>query len=250
MLMQNKLLFLITLLTTCGSAKQSTDDIRAISFSSYGFSYEKDTVFELRNNIKIAYYKDYSLYQTKTITLSPGPDNSSDTYIDLKDTVGVSTYKYFIIKKGEKKGLLFDRKANPKAYDLDIMLKRDGLNFKDFPFFCLDVGKPAQTEKNSTNGDVIEKFANPVKGPLEPDSLYRYYNTKLSDVNFTFCDHFDKIQQNKLWKIGLIYHKKEGKAGIVRREAYWKFAPYENDDQLFLTMFKQFIAQKDQYKLN
>lgn len=236
-----------------GSYQSSTEKIDMIDFSSYGFSFETGKIFEVKNKIGIAYYKGYILFKTTVIT-SKVQDTSMNTNIYLNDTTGTKSNMYFFFKEGEKDGLMLNlnNKWNPIKYD--NFLNANGLDFGNYEFFKLELGKPDQVQINPKTKEIeIEKFANKLKGEGEPDSLYRYYNKNLSKVNFSFNPKFDKRAKSKLYKIGLIHYstpKSKGKSPDgKRRESFWKIEKSNsNDSVVYLGLFKRFLLERNRTK--
>ena len=236
----------------CSGKAQDKDTILVVDYSTYGFSYETGGLLEIENSIKIAQYKDYLGYRLTTFKKS-GKSESTD--IDITDKSGVKTYRYFVIKKGSQNGLLFVEKQLPQVLEYKKFLGSEGLNFADLSFFQLNLGVPDKIERNKLTNDIeIEKFGNKIKGDEEPDSLYRYYDKSLNSVSFSFNPAFDEKAKSKLWKIGLMYKipKKITKSETIqRKESYWKIEKSNSkDDDNFLKIFNQFIAEREKMKLN
>ncbi|MFD0939392.1 hypothetical protein [Pedobacter boryungensis] len=190
------------------------------------------------------------MYKTTVIT-SNAEGTSLNTDIYLDDTTGVKSYQYYFFKKGENDGLMLSTSNKWKVFNHDDFLKFNGLNFNDYAFFKLDLGKPDKIEINPKTKEIeIEKFENKLKGEQEPDSLYRYYSKEISDINFSFNPEFDAKAHSKLYKIGVI-HYSTPKSAIKspdrqRRETYWKIERLNpKDSDAFLKLFDRFIVEKE-----
>jgi hypothetical protein len=226
-----------------------------ITYSSYGFSFESGKIFEVKNSIDIAYYKDYIVYKT-TVISSNAEGTSLNTDIYLNDTTGTKLYQYYFFKKGEKNGLVLTDENKWKVFKKDTFLKLEGLNFNDYDFFKLELGKPNTVVLNPKTKEIeIEKFENKLKGEQEPDSLYRYYSKDLSTIDFSFNPEFDAKAHSKLYKIGVIHYSTPKSASKSpdgqRRESFWMIEKSNsNDSDAFLKLFNRFIVEKERINKN
>ncbi|MBB2146195.1 hypothetical protein GM921_11910 [Pedobacter sp. LMG 31464] len=251
MMIINRILVLLLFLAGCTQKqKHSNDAVSMITYSSYGFTFESGKIFEVKNSIDIAYYKDYIVYKTTVISSNAG-GTSLNTDVYLNDTTGIKSYQYYFFKKGEKSGLVLTDENKWKVFKQDTFLKLEGLNFNDYDFFKLDLGKPDKTEINPKTKEIeIEKFENKLKGENEPDSLYRYYSKDLSTIDFSFNPEFDARAHSKLYKIGVIHYSTPKSASKSpdrkRRESFWKIEKSNsNESDAFLKLFNRFIAEKE-----
>jgi len=227
-------------------------EITAINYCSYGFSIESGGLFEMKNNLQIAYYKDYVLYKVTTTNITDVIDHniSKDTLntdINLSDTTGTKSFKYYVLKKGEPQGLVFDEHNKVKVFNCDSLIRNQGLNFKEYNFFSLDLGTPDVTIRNKKTNEIdVEKFANKIKGEDEPDSLYRYYNKSLENIDFSFSPQLDMKAKSKLCKIALVYNGNTNnmvkQKNHSRRESFWKIERI-NPSKEFLVFFEKFIFE-------
>jgi hypothetical protein len=221
------------------------EEISMIYFVSSGFSLESGKILEIKNNIGIAFYHDYILYKTTLITIK---SKGNDIYLD--DTTGTKSYRYFILKKGEKKGLVLSASNKWQPFNYANFLESNGLNFDKYDFFKLDLGKPNEVVVNpKTKEIIIEKFENKLKGESEPDSLYRYYNSDLVNIDFSFNPEFDTKAHSKLYKIGVLYYSNSKSAqrspNGKKIETFWKIEkPVYNESVSLLKLFNQFILER------
>lgn len=253
--MLNKFLVFSLLMSFVHQQQHSKNDISVIEFSSYSVAYHQGKAIPIKNNIEIAYYKDYLLYKTTLLLLNHVADTSIHTVIDLTDTSGVEVHKYYVVKKGDSRGLVYDNLNKKKEFNYSELLKHEGLRREDNPMFAVDLGKPAQIERNKFTNDIeVERFENRFKGKHEPDSIYRYYSKDLVDIDFSFNPSIDQKMKNKFCKFLLVYHTKsnanEKNAALARRETYWQFKKIKSKDTLlFQKYFDDFIIEREKIDL-
>jgi len=249
--MKNSLLMLIFVV---GCFREP--NLSAIDYTTFSVWDNGKAPINLKNHIRVAYYKDYMLYRTTTI-VSSTKGSSSNTEIYLNDTTGTKVYSYYVLRNSARKGLTFSTLYKKKIFDRAEFLNASGLNFKDSPFFNLELGIPDRVEINPNTGEIeLEKYLNKNKGSEEPDSLYRYYDHDLASLNFSFNPTLDKKQKSKLWKISLIYSgmpkPPSGGAEKPRTEAYWKFEKStltQSESDTLMKVFNKFIVEEKLWDL-
>ena len=208
------LLFLCLFFTpTHGSAQpKKTSELKVIShnsrFKTYFTNGAIDNFGDTRN---IAFFKDYILYEIPTTRLE-----SKVTYIsfdEVKDgdtifsdddggpIIKEITYEYFVVKQGQKSGLWFKDTSNSgTSYALDSLLKSANLDSTNIKFNSIDFGAPTEIVKTKDGKILFEKFYNFKKDSDSPDTVFRYYDYKLKDINFSLSPSLDKAKQSKLYR--------------------------------------------------
>lgn len=243
--MMSKILMLFFLSTCAQTVNPADIKLSVLDYTSYHFTKEK-MFYEMKQEIRIAYYGNYTLYRTTTFY-----DADTVKKMDYDMSVDVKTankiYSYYVIKNGFKEGKIYTiLPIKKKTFELEKFLEEEGLKFSS-SFFNLDLGKPALTERDSKTNEVkIEKYAFRFDNEGN-DSLYRYYDKNLAHINFSFSSELDKKAGSKLWQIGIVYNRTSKQNQKVRREAYWRIekAKLNSGDEKSLTdTFKKFISEE------
>ncbi|MFA6278143.1 MAG: hypothetical protein WC622_15445 [Pedobacter sp.] len=172
--------------------------------------------------INIIYYNDYTIYKTRNITYSKSIETiKGDTtfagFID-PDT----SYRHFVIKRKDGFGLYYDEDRTKKAvrFSIDSLLKAIALNASNLRVYNLELGIP--TEAVQEGYVKIEKYLNKKTVPQDPDSIYRYFDSRLSKMDFSYSPLLDQKANSKLFKTSFIYiyDRKERKDSVIRSEFY------------------------------
>lgn len=120
-----------------------------------------------------------------------------------RDTVVV----VYATHKGEQSGIAYTfekskiRKRGP--FNVDSLVKALGYTSQNFKSLGIDWGKPGEVIKEKTL--VTEKFLVRKTVPAEPDSIYRYFDSRLKDVDFSFAPDLDRQYQSKLVKFLAVF---------------------------------------------
>lgn len=152
-----------------------------------------------RQSIDVFYSKDYLVARTRAnnFTIDTRLRPGTNEVLHEKVTID-SSYVYYISKRGEKFGLVFDSLSikNDKHCKLDINTgKPIKLDVDSFikstltpPAFFYGVkskGKDSMTVvRDEKKGILIEKYLNKRREVQEPDSSYFYFRKKQMDFSF------------------------------------------------------------------
>jgi len=201
---------------------------------------------------KIAFRENYKMY----IVLRRR--NYTNDVFDAKNNTITSTvikvdtfYHYNVIKNGSKTGLVYGRdKHDPlvgQIFYLDTLLKYQTMDNESYQGLSLDLGKPDQTiEIGKTKK--VEKFLFKKTVIGDPDSIYRYYDTKYKNLDFTFSPALDKQSDSKLVKIQYVYKPTQAiidnrSIEIPRLEMNWTTREVEFSKELINKYFDKFIKE-------
>lgn len=200
----------VALLISCSFKIQPK--VKVFEIASFGevFMPGQKTIAVLENNIKIADLGDYRLYITPYIkTKSKLTFDDDDNVIDQKLISTDTTYEVLAINRNEKKGLRYTlenfRNEKGKVMGIDTFMEEVELTEATFKTFDYDLGVPASVTKNGTKK--IERFGHQKVNYAEADSIYRYYDSDLQDINFSFSERLDKENGSKLYKTTFVFNK-------------------------------------------
>jgi len=238
-------LILFLLLSACSLTENSIDaKLSVVDYTSYHFTKEK-AFFEMKQEVRIAYYKNYTLYRTMTLYDADRVGESNyDISVDEKTTTKI--YSYYVIKNGSTEGKIYTTlPIKKKTFQVEKFLSEENLKFNT-PFFNLKLGKPTFIERDGKTNEVkIEKYAFKLDNEGN-DSLYRYYDKSLVNIKFCLSSELDKKLESKLWKVGIIYNRISKENQKVRREAYWKIEKAKltpMDEKSLIDNFNRFISE-------
>jgi len=201
---------------------------------------------------KIAFRGDYKMY-----IILRRVHHTNDTYDEKNNTITSTVIKtdtvfsFHVIKNGSKTGIVYGRdKIDPhrgQIFYLDTLLKYQAMDNESYKGLSLDLGKPDQTIEID-NTKKVEKFLFKKIRKGDPDSIYRYYDTKYKDLDFTFSPSLDKENASKLVRIQLIYKPTQAiidnqNIQIPRREMNWAIREVEFSKELINKYFDKFIKE-------
>lgn len=211
------ILFISVFISTIGAAQQKeSTELKVISLNSRFKTYfTNGSVDNFGNTINIAFLRGYTLYEMPTVHFEPQTSyiNFNDTKdgdtINLDDDapsiIKEITYKYFVIKNSQEKGLSFnDVSSAGKSFSLDSLLKSNGMDSLNKRIISVDFGSPNELIKAKNGKIILEKFYNLKKESDSPDTVFRYYNDQLKDISFSLSPSLDKEKQSKLYKSLLV----------------------------------------------
>ena len=222
---------------------QMENNIVAFDYNTFSASYANDKLGDLRNQIKIVYYKDYVLYETTVLKTKSELDENGKEIIRIDYNTKDMFYLYYIIKKGAEKGLMFYNLERSKIFVYKNFLNDMSLDFEKYSLFNLKFGKLAKVERGSQKGMRIEKFAPEIKTGDNPDSIFCFYDQSLKEIDFSFNPAVDKKSNSKLWKIAMIYNARQKPIEHPTYQVYWEFKRSNlSDKKKYLDYFQKFIS--------
>lgn len=150
---------------------------------------------------------EYMVYKFPKIVYKENKTKLAGESLEIEFINPDTTFKYFIIRKNADIGLQYnDNFNNASPFLLDSLLKEIGLHSSNLKVYSLKLGKPSKVERKQ-EGFEIEKYGNKKESSDDPDSVFRYYDKKLSETDFSFSHELDKQKRSKLIKTSFIYLK-------------------------------------------
>ena len=167
-----------------------------------------DTLLK-QSELKIVYNGDVILYEVPSIELKVFGTTIDSGRLIKKFLPYDTTYSYYIIKEGFNQGLQYDSAEviTPNVFKKDSLLKSINLDMASLNVYGIDLGKPISVIKG--RNFQIEKYGKLLEA--DPDSIYRYYDSGLNNLPFSFSPLLDKEKNKKLWKTVFIYHRSKDK---------------------------------------
>ncbi|MES2240895.1 MAG: hypothetical protein V4497_11625 [Bacteroidota bacterium] len=173
-------------------------------------------IYELKDSTSIIYKNNFTLYEmmpNHTATIS-------------KDTITSEEvkYKYFILKKGDEHGFLYDSLntiSNRKLFADSLLQKTgflDGDLFKNKDKYVLN-----KTFKNKGEYAKIEVYIPKTTWESSPDTTLIYYSKGLKNIDFSLSQSLDNHNDVKVCKIEFVFNAKFNKAQkmISPKSSHW-----------------------------
>ncbi|WP_281297556.1 hypothetical protein [Flavobacterium limnophilum] len=171
---------------------------------------------ELIDSTSIIYKDNFTLYEMM-------PNHTSKIRKDsiLDEQV---KYKYFIIKKGERYGFLYDslNVGNNRKLLADSLLQKtgflDGDLFKNRNKYNLN-----KIIKSKGEYAKIEIYIPKVKEKFSPDTTLIYYSKELKNIEFSLSQSLDSDSETKVCKIQFVFNSKFDKDHkmIFPQSSHW-----------------------------
>ncbi|MET0945875.1 MAG: hypothetical protein ABWY22_10730 [Flavobacterium sp.] len=157
---------------------------------------------DLIDSVSIIYKKDTLLYE-----LMPTYHYNFDKTDRLQSKY--AKYKYFLLKKGDKYGYLFDsiNCLKAKRFKTDSILKRSG--FLDQSFFKEDKYRRIKTTNNKKEFAKIETYI-----PIESyknegcDTMQIFYTSKLKNIEYSLSNYLDSTSGLKVCMLKMKFNSK------------------------------------------
>lgn len=155
-------------------------------------------------NLDMIYFKNYIMYSVPSIpyilkkSIIKG-DSVLNILVPSTDTV----YTYYVIENKKKNGIKYNSLNSSKGdkFKLDSLLQRKNIGYSRLKIFSIDLGKPYKVDKK--NGKISEVYLDSVKQGMV-DTIYRFFDKDLNDLEFSFSKSLDKKMRSKLYKIKLV----------------------------------------------
>ncbi|TCC88039.1 hypothetical protein EZ428_20160 [Pedobacter frigiditerrae] len=204
---------------------------------------------------KIAFSGDKRLLieERASLTTKDILDNNGKKIDEIVTKEDIS-YVVYVYQKGSKNGLSYHldsfRQEKGIVFNVDSIIK--GLSLDQQPVLSIDLGKPIEVLKEK---DVeIEKFLNSKKKPSDPDSIFRYYDRGLRNIDFSFSEKLDRQKNSKLVKTLFIYNQTNVLEGskeytTPRRVMETSMNRINQDVNLLKEVFLKFESDKKTEKL-
>lgn len=225
---------------TCSEKK----DLKCVSlwFSAPVNIYKKNDetkIALLKDTISIFYYSDYMVYRLL-------PTAKWETGENIK-----GTEPYFIYKKGDSCGILFNSLTDSSygiVCRMDSFLFNRALRGKDLEIPVDTLWSITEVKKENA-GILIEKYGPKREGDeASVDSIYYYYSKRMNKVQYSFSKKLDSIRGMKLFKFRLIFNSKFSKSHnyvLPKREISFEIREeVPPDDKEILSLIKKYRSIK------
>ncbi|WP_379091939.1 hypothetical protein [Pedobacter sp. UC225_65] len=164
----------------------------------------------MENTIRIVFKDNQRLYIIPRIKVDVQDVlDENGKKIGEKGVYTDTSYIAYAWNIGDKKGLQYKLEKfqtdSAIIVPTDSILQDFGFTDKDFASFDIDLPPPESVIKNGTKK--IEKYPLQKKHFSGVDSIYRYYDTDLKHVDFSFSKKNDEQNNSKLYKIAFIFNK-------------------------------------------
>ena len=156
---------------------------------------------DLIDSVSVIYKNDILLYELMPTYYYNFNENDS---LENKHT----KYKYFILKKGDKRGYIFDslNAINSRKIDTDSILKKTG--FLDPTFFNKNDCSLIKTIKNKDGFAKIETYATKKYSDNDCDTMQVYYTNKIKNIEYTLSKHLDSVSKLKVCMIKMKFNSR------------------------------------------
>lgn len=245
---------------SCSTNRSIGNEITVLELTSRveAYSLDKQAIYNIGNSFKIIYNDDCMLYMIPIFKQDRVPilDNIGKK-TELK-VVGVDTsYTAYVIKIGGLEGFKYTvEKLNEEkgtVFRLDSLLEDLLISSNNLIHFSHELGTPSEEFK--TRKLLVEKYAIKKTASSDPDSVYRYYDSKLKNIKFTFSEGLDARRNRKLYKTSFIHNavpnvKLTSEQRIPRRELFYQILRVEEKNtRLFEEIFSKFKKDTKTLKL-
>ncbi|WP_410220188.1 hypothetical protein [Pedobacter sp.] len=231
------------------SFQKSRPQIRGICLLTADKSTTLDGITSIDSTWVFKFFKDdHVIYKLPKIEYKDSRTKMRNDTIDLEFFNPDTTFRYFVAKNNSDFGIEYDNNLNRKnKVNMDSLLKEIGVHPSMFGAYKLDLGKPAKIEKQTTDIQ-IEKYLNKKLVEDDSDSIYRYFDKSLVEINFSFSPSLDKEKNSKLFKTSFIHtynDKKVNRKNILRSEFYSEFKRISIvDPSFYISLIKKYEHDK------
>lgn len=173
--------------------------------------YSDGTIQNDTAQYKIAYYKDYVLYRIGSRVYHTNTLQQNGKIINEVRATNDSTFKFFIVNKTNDKGFFYNsiEDENGQKFSLDSLKESIGINNSNLEIFGIDLGIPKEIIKSDHSRSIIvERYDSKVLKD-DADTIFRYYNSELKSIPFSFSPSLDSMKNSKLYKTRFIYLRQQ-----------------------------------------
>lgn len=211
MLKKIVLSLVILLLGACVSQEK----LKVVQFLNVDSNFYESSVEADSSSFRIARYDNCTLYEVRSIKGKVITEVIGDSIVNKMYPSKEYITRYFVVKNGAKTGLKYDSLVTdlPRKFRLDSLLEMLTLNERNLKAFEIDLGKPAKVKiEDANNAVLIEQFFAKT-GSSTVDSIYRFYDKRLNDMDFSLSKKLDSTKRSKLHKISYIFLPTKDKNG-------------------------------------
>jgi hypothetical protein len=197
----------------CCSVNNKSEQYKIIEYRDEVRTVKGESDNDDIGSFKIAYYGKYTAYEVWSANYDvANTKNIEGKIVNELVPSNDTTYKYFMVEKGKKIGLCYNsiNDSAPKAFHLDSLEERLTIIRNYMDVYSLDLGKPISVTKNHKAKTEIERYFTK-QSKEDADSIYRFYDKKLIDIDFSFSPRLDREKNSKLFMTLFVYlQKKKG----------------------------------------
>lgn len=246
------LLFICLLAASCSSNLH----IEVIEIKDYGqfFDTKRKSLFTLGHTTKVVFNGTNRLFIEARMSLTTkGIFDNTGKKVDEVITKQDTSYMVYVFEKGRKNGISYHldsfKEKHGTVFNVDSIIKELSLDDQNNQILNMDLGRPNEVLREKQV--VLEKFLLSKKKPSDPDSIYRYYDRGLRNIDFSFSKKLDRQKNSKLVKTLFIYNQtnvleRSKEYTIPRRVMETSMVRVNKDIDYLKEIFEKF--QKDKKK--
>lgn len=173
------------------------------------FKTDSGQLIEFADSMQIYFDGAYCIYKRPSLHVyAVNIFDKHGNFIGEKVTHQDTTYTYTIYKEKNKYGYLFDSITASKPHKLNVdTFLRTTVN-KGFNFLPGNSYRLTETKWSADKDTLFEQyFCADKKDVSYADSIYYYYDKRLTDVNFSLSIKLDSLKKSKLVRVRFIYNK-------------------------------------------
>lgn len=156
---------------------------------------------------KIAYYENYTLYEVGSVVFSVKTTNSNGVIHNEARETTDTIYKYFIVEKNKNSGFVYDslKGGRKKLFKLDSLKNDLGINEENLDVYGVSIGIPSKIARNQKTNKIEFEEYHTKKLKTDPDTVFRYYDSRMKKYDFSFSLLLEKEKGTKLVKTHFVY---------------------------------------------
>lgn len=167
--------------------------------------------------INIIYINNYIIYKIPKLVYVENFKTITRDTIRMDFIKPDTIFNFYVTEKNRSLGIRYNSidSSDGKIFAVDSLLKEHGIHSSMFGVYSLNLEKPSQILKLSQT-ITVKKYLNKKLVNSDPDSIYRYFDSSLKDIEFTYSRALDSIEKNKLVETCFIniYPKQTGNKPI------------------------------------
>ncbi|TKC06574.1 hypothetical protein FA048_15300 [Pedobacter polaris] len=183
--------------------------ITIVEFNSHGQAFSLDTksIYNIGNSFEIIFQQDCKLYIVPQIEQYTKPAfDVNGKIIDVKIVKIDTSYMVFATKDNNNIGLQYTlnkfRTEKGISFPVDSLLNDLLIGPNNLKYFDYELGRPATVVRK--NKIRIEKYPITKISPADSDTICRYYDKSLMEIDFSFSKKLDAKTNSKLYKKSFI----------------------------------------------
>ncbi len=200
------------------------------------------------DTLAVFYYKDLVMYQISILNTYSNTVLNKSGDVESETLTGVKlVYKYFVFKKGDPFGIIFDSIDSKwgKRISVDSFLMSNTVTSFDKFYRRKRLNDSLIGIADERGGDiVVEKYIPKMKLDIsKSDSTLLYLNRRLKGIGFSFSNEVDSVRKSKLVQVRIIFSTQLDKVDPYlrqRREILFKLEEVKvKNSEAILKLFKR-----------